>query len=153
MDLDKEELKATRKLNGVDKKSNIEEDIKLINLKEINERFNNGTETIEDIINYCRNYEIHFGSKVTMRVVEKEYFDKLVERIKDLEEENRIFALEGSRVKLKLYIEKNYIPVQKVKDKIEHYKELQNNYIKKYDEANDILQGMVNVLIELLEDK
>ncbi len=59
----------------------------IVNLKEISERFNNGTETIEDIMNYCRNYEIQFGSKVTMRVVEKKYFDKLVERIKELEEE------------------------------------------------------------------
>lgn len=89
MDLDKEELKATRKLNGVDKKSNIEEDINLINLKEISERFSNGTETIEDIINYCRNYEIKFENGLKLRVVEKRYFDKLVERIKELEEENK----------------------------------------------------------------
>ena len=165
MDLDKEELKATRKLNGVDKKSNIEEDIKLINLKEINERFNNGTETIEDIINYCRNYEIHFGSKVTIRVVEKEYFDKLVERIKDLEEENRIFALEGSRVKLKLYIEKNYIPKQKVKDKIEENKDTAKRVAGTYqyaDSRDDLeekkrrvieLRIKAEALEELLEDK
>lgn len=165
MDLDKEELKATRKLNGVDKKSNIEEDIKLINLKEINERFNNGTETIEDIINYCRNYEIHFGSKVTMRVVEKEHFDKLVERIKDLEEENRIFALEGSRVKLKLYIEKNYIPKQKVKDKIEENKDTAKRVAGTYqyaDSRDDLeekkrrvieLRIKAEALEELLEDK
>ena len=159
MDLDKEELKATRKLNGVDKKSNIEEDIKLINLKEINERFNNGTETIEDIINYCRNYEIHFGSKVTMRVVEKEYFDKLVERIKDLEEENRIFALEGSRVKLKLYIEKNYIPKQKVKDKIEENNKIMIDTQNKYPGTYAMLDEWRNakaqndILEELLEDK
>ena len=69
--------------------SNIEEDINLINLKEISERFSNGTETIEDIINYCRNYEIKFENGLKLRVVEKRYFDKLVERIKELEEENR----------------------------------------------------------------
>ena len=79
--------------------------------------------------------------------------EKDKKRIKELEEENKIYVLNGDNVKLELYIKENYIPVQKVKDKIEHYKELQNNYIKKYDEANDILQGMVNVLIELLEDK
>lgn len=61
----------------------------IVNLKEISERFNNGTETIEDIMNYCRNYELHLGSKITMQVVEKKYFDKLVERIKELEEENK----------------------------------------------------------------
>ena len=62
--------------------------IDIVNLKDISERFNNGTETIEDIINYCRNYELYFGSNTTMQVVEKKYFDKLVERIKELEEEN-----------------------------------------------------------------
>lgn len=78
--------------------SNIEEDINLIKLKEISERFSNGTETIEDIINYCRNYEIKFENGLKLRVVEKRYFDKLVERIKELEEElvnkeNKIWKL------------------------------------------------------------
>lgn len=82
MDLDDEELKDTRKLNGVDKECNIEEDINLINLKEISERFSNGTETIEDIINYCRNYEIKFENGLKLRVVEKKYFDRLVKEIK-----------------------------------------------------------------------
>lgn len=41
--------------------------------------------------------------------------DKIIEKLR---EDNTIFALEGSRVALKLYIENNYIPVQKVKDKI-----------------------------------
>ena len=62
--------------------SNIEE---VVNLKEISERFNNGTETIEDIMNYCTNYEIKFENRSELRVVDKRYFDKLVERIKELE--------------------------------------------------------------------
>ena len=40
-------------------------------LKEISKRFNNGTETIEDIIKYCRNYEIKFENGLELRVVEK----------------------------------------------------------------------------------
>lgn len=47
----------------------------------------------------------------------------------------------------------NSIPVQKVKDKIRHYQELQDNYIKKYDEINEGLQAMINVLQELLEGR
>lgn len=50
-------------------------------------------------------------------------------------------------------IKLNYIPIQKVKDKIRHYQELQDNYIKKYDETNEGLQAMINVLQELLEGK
>lgn len=47
----------------------------------------------------------------------------------------------------------NVIPVQKVKDKIRHYQELQDNYIKKYDEINEGLQAMINVLQELIEER
>lgn len=93
--------------------SNIEEDIKL---KEISERFNNGTETLEDIMNYCRNYEIKFENGLELRVVEKRYFDKLVERIKEVESK-----LEEANKQLDLdYVDKNYIPVEKVKEGLEY---------------------------------
>lgn len=49
----------------------------------------------------------------------KEIIGELREKVKELEEKNRIFALEGSRVKLELYIKENYIPKQAVIDKIE----------------------------------
>ena len=39
-------------------------------------------------------------------------------RIKELEEENRIFALEGSKIKLELYIKENYIPKQAITEAI-----------------------------------
>lgn len=48
---------------------------------------------------------------------------------------------------------KNSISVQKVKDKIEHYQKLQDNYIEKYDEINEGLQAMINALQELLEGR
>lgn len=54
--------------------------------------------------------------------------------------------------KLNKYKE-NSIPIQKVKDKIRHYQELQDNYIKKYDEINEGLQAMINVLQELIEER
>lgn len=47
----------------------------------------------------------------------------------------------------------DYISVQKVKDKIEHYQKLQDNYIEKYDEINEGLQAMINALQELLEGR
>ena len=47
----------------------------------------------------------------------------------------------------------NVIEIQKVKDKIRHYQELQDNYIKKYDEINEGLQAMINVLQELIEER
>ena len=47
----------------------------------------------------------------------------------------------------------NVIEIQKVKDKIRHYQELQDNYIKKYDEINEGLQAMINALQELIEER
>ena len=77
--------------------------------------------------------------------------EKYRKRIKELEEENRIFALEGSRVKLKLHIEKNYIPKQKIKNRIKENKKLidetySEDIIQKSADENEILE-------ELLEDK
>lgn len=48
---------------------------------------------------------------------------------------------------------KESVSKQKVKDKIRHYQELQDNYIKKYDEINEGLQAMINVLQELIEER
>lgn len=46
----------------------------------------------------------------------KQNVKKLQKRIKELEEENKIYALNGDNVRLEIYIKNNYIPVQKVKD-------------------------------------
>lgn len=56
-------------------------------------------------------------------LVKKEDLEHLIKAYKELEEENRIFALEGSRVRLKIHIDKNYIPVSLVEEKIEELKE------------------------------
>lgn len=61
----------------------------------------------------------------------------------------KIENLKAQEVKIKSQV----IPVQKVKDKIRYYQELQDNYIKKYDEINEGLQAMINVLQELLEGR
>ena len=129
--------------------SNIEEDINLIKLKEISERFSNGIETIEDIINYCRNYEIKFENGLKLRVVEKRYFDKLVERIKELE------VLEDDlKDKRVVYIDtpefaENYIPKQKVKEILDRLHISDIEPWSFYKVSGDILFD----LRELLEDK
>ena len=162
MDLENEELKTTRKLNGVAKESNID---KLIKLKEISKRFNNGTETIEDIMYYCRNYEIKFENGLELRVVEKRYFDKLVERIKELEEENT----EIKNTKKNEYLHKNlwlakylnelYISKQKVKDVIEkilNYKIARsphNGYYYDYFVKEEYKKDFIKLFNELLEEK
>ena len=159
MDLDNEELKATRKLNGVAKESNID---KLIKLKEISKRFNNGTETIEDIMYYCRNYEIKFENGLELRVVEKRYFDKLVKRIKKLEE--ALLKVKDKNATLFITC-RNSIPKQKVKDKINKYIDqklveltktgsyTQNEGTPEQERLNGMQRGAKDIKKILLEDK
>lgn len=45
-----------------------------------------------------------------------------------------------------------YVSKKEIKDQIEHYQELQNNYIEKYDEISENIQSMINVLQVLLEE-
>ena len=54
-------------------------------------------------------------------------------RIKELEVENRMLALEGSRVRLELYIKGNYIPKQKVKDILNEIQEEYNKLEEQFD--------------------
>ena len=63
-------------------------------------------------------------------------------RIKELEEKNRMLALEGSRVRLDLYIKQNYIPKQKVKEILDKA-EVMDYYT---------LPDVINDLQELLEE-
>ena len=91
--------------------------------------------------------------------------DQKDKRIKELEEENKIYILNGDNVKLELYIKENYIPVQKVKDKIEEYKDTAKRIAGTYqyaDSGDDLLEKKKKVielrtkaeaLEELLEDK
>lgn len=78
-----------------------------------------------------------------------EYYEQ---RIKQLEEENRIYGLEGCRVRLKMYIDKNYIPKSLVKEKIEELKEKEQELSDEqgYWGGSDLL-AKIEVLQDLLE--
>ena len=79
--------------------------------------------------------------------------EKDKKRIKELEEENKIYVLNGDNVKLELYIKENYIPVQKVKDKIEEINEdEESKYYDTFLDARDIYHA-IKILEELLENK
>lgn len=141
----------------------IEEDI-----NKINERFNNGTETIDDILNYCKNYRFTFENGTKMRLVEKKHVDRLIDehkkllaereqdkkRIKELEEENRIFKNSNVLVNRYFRLKDNSIPKQKVKDKIE---ELKKDYEDSKDENGETEyyypDYTIRKLEELLEEK
>lgn len=74
------------------------------------------------------------------------------EELKEIYRSEKKMKNEYIKLYQDLLLKENVIPVQKVKDKIRHYQELQDNYIKKYDEINEGLQAMINVLQELIEE-
>ena len=134
----------------------------IVNLKEISERFNNGTETIEDIINYCRNYEITFENDITIRIVEKKYFDKLVKRIKELEEENKKYIVQLTDEQYRNLVDTiKKEAKQEFKQKVkESYLNMEKEYTRKvYDNnynRNEVKKEEFykrQVYEELLEDK
>ena len=96
----------------------------------------------EDAVVLCEEalYEIQ---EAIERILSERGQDKA--RIKELEEANKIFALEGSKVRLSLYIKENYIPIQKIQDKIEELnnqeKELQNSITEEERETIKKAQG------------
>ena len=82
-------------------------------------------------------------------------YKRVLKENEEVHKENEHLHREiNRRIKLKIENEKivdtQFISIQKIKDKIKHYQELQDNYIKKYDEINEGLQAMINVLQELL---
>lgn len=109
MDLDDEELEATRKLNGV-AKSNIEEDIKIL------EKFNPGDEYTEKIKIAIENI-----------LAEREQ-DKA--RIKELEE--ALLKVKNKNVELFIHY-KNSVPAQKVKDVLTEIQKEYNKVQEQFD--------------------
>ena len=167
MDLDDDELKATRILLGLEKEG-IEKNIK--NLKEyikeddIYTRYKNGEyNELSDFemfcINHCKDIEVVLGNLDALcdmqrtadielknaRKINEEHQKEnglLREKIKQLEEENYV---------QKVALLENSIPKQKVKNRIKENKKLidetySEDIIQKLTDENEILE-------ELLEDK
>ena len=116
-------------------------------------------EFIKDLIAWdvrqdlCPNKEECENLEIILNLIEK--LQKENEELKEENEYNKIlldmnnnFTIDKKNGNYKW----NVIEIQKVKDKIRHYQELQDNYIKKYDEINEGLQAMINVLQELIEE-
>lgn len=141
-DLDDEELEATRKLNGVAKDSNIE--------------------IIEDFINEIKDFELNkdvveivnaLEDILEEREADKKRIEELEEKLLDMIEGTETIKTETAKEKAE-YIKENYIPKQKIIDKIEELKEHYNtdNNIRIYT-LKGSYELQVAVLQELLEDK
>ena len=101
----------------------------------------------------------HLIEKVKeLRAMCEEYCPK-TERIKELEEENRIFKDSNVLVNRYFKLKDNSIPVQKVKDKIEENNKIMIDTQNKYPGTYAMLDEWRNakaqndILEELLEDK
>ena len=98
---------------------------------------------IDDVTTVIRND----NAQTILNLIEKQ--QKEIEELKqEMEKRKWVRIKENGEVEPLLYISKD-----KIRDKIRHYQELQDNYIKKYDKINEGLQAMINVLQELLEGR
>ena len=70
-------------------------------------------------------------------------------KIQELEEENRIYVLEGNRVKLELYIKENYTLKQKVIEALDDI----YDYLERLNGPDEDIEYIENKRRELLEDK
>lgn len=113
--------------------SNIEDDIKA-------KGFIEGYKQIKNNESIIKSIDKDFFFELVDYLLEEREQDKA--RIKELEEKNRMLALEGSRVRLDLYIKQNYIPKQKVKEILDKA-EVMDYYT---------LPDVINDLQELLEE-
>lgn len=130
MDLDDDEYRATRKLHKVDKedKINIDDGIKFIK-HYINEYIAVDDIGIEDDFKF------------------QDIIEYLIKDYKKIKEENTIFMLERSP-ELKIHVEKNYIPISKVKELIDSidyrdYSNLEKFYKKEI--LNELLDKLEQV--------
>lgn len=153
-DLDNEELKATRKLHNQDdglyeetsdkNVVNIEEDIKYV--KEMLEIARVFFRAVKAETNYKDVDDVAFCNAVEHILAEREQDKK---KIQELEEENRIYVLEGNRVKLVLYIKENYILKQKVIEALDDI----YDYLERLNGPDEDIEYIENKRRELLEDK
>ena len=134
-DLDDDELKATKIMNGTlkdeEEKDEEEKDIKFIR-KYMQDYFFEDI-AIKDDFEFEKAIENLLTKYKNLKEIEESHRKEngeLRERVKELEEKNRIFALEGSKVRLQIHIENNYIPKLKLK-------EFFSSRLEKYQEADD----------------
>ena len=132
----------------------IEEDINELKTLLFQDRLTNYGK--RKMINY---YENEITRQKQINEEHQKINGELRERIKELEEANKIFALEGSKVRLSLYIKENYIPKQKIKEKIEEVKQIRRElgfktYLKREHMLNEDREIVIKiqVLQELLQE-
>lgn len=128
--------------------SNIEEDIKKV--KELNSLLK-FFKTHGWIPNLSRTINTNGTIDAIENILAEREADK--KRIQELEEKNTIYALNGNNVKLELYIKENYIPIQKVKDKIEELKKEYEIALEENSTKAFILKCKISAFEELLEEK
>lgn len=133
------------------KENSIEEDIK--NIEEIIELSKKEIDTKDENITAILDIE----DLISLEDILSSYKKALKEN-EELKSNNEKYTIHLADKQYNVVIENaqndiNQKWIQKVKDKIRHYQELQDNYIKKYDEINEGLQAMINVLQELIEER
>ena len=159
-DLDDEELEATRRLNGVDKKDSIEKDIKrceeLIKPEHANWIGISNQLAIAHVVDRVKEVENDLTTVYLKGYADAE--EKYRKRIKELEQENRSKqkAYDDCYCEYKHYKQFDAIPVQKVKD-LKESVILDNTIVGGRRNSKTLEYGIklgkIKACEELLEDK
>ena len=147
-DLDDEELEATRRLNGVAKESDIEEDIKI--LESMIEEYEN-----------CSIPEVDMQVNITFREKQANAINNIL--LKQIQDKEKIQELEAKlefkswgdldNAQFEEYMN-GFIPKQKVKDKIEEINKAYEDSKNENGESKYYYPDYtVRILEELLEEK
>ena len=128
MDLDLEELEATRKLNGVAKDSNIE--------------------IIEDFINEIKDFELNKDTVEIVNALEDILAERKQDKARIQELEEALLKVKDKNVKLFIHY-KNSISKQKVKEGLEDIED----YFDRLNGPDEDTEYIRNVKKELLEEK
>lgn len=121
-DLTDEELQATREMNGASKKVMSEEFSIDVNEKSIEElrtsinnelearhqRFMNGTETEDDLINGIYHYKIKNNNGLDLDVVEMKYYNKIIDLYNKEKEKNKELEKRLEEIELQILEDENY---------------------------------------------
>ena len=123
----------------------IREVLDINELEEIHNRFMNGTETEDDLINHYYNFKINFTDNRELEVVEKKYYEKMIglyKTLKEIEEEHR---KENGELRTELDKEK-----EKNKNVIKFIKD--NNLTYSCNFYDDGVNELFKDILKLLED-
>lgn len=135
------------RIKELEAKQEIKQIVDKIPVEEIEERIKIDIISEEAFNELIDNFEVVETLTEYDRKAIKQNVKKLQKRIKELEEENKIYVLNGNNIKLELYIKEKYTPKQKVKKGLESIED----YFDRLNGPDEDMEYIRKIKTELLK--